>query len=89
MDGVEKDFPKFLALQARMAGEIGVQVMHEMLVYYAPTPAGRHMAEAPYRTWKGLGSPAVAIIEDEAEALAIVGCRERHIVDLAAEVTGR
>ena len=26
---------------------------------------------------------------DGVEALAIVGCRERHIVDLAAEVTGR
>jgi hypothetical protein len=85
---IENDLPRLMALQARKAGELGLPVMPSMLVYFAPTPSARRMAEMVVRSWEGVGGPAVAVVEDEAEALAIVGCRETSIADLRQRVTG-
>ncbi|MBY4891715.1 hypothetical protein KUL25_02925 [Rhodobacteraceae bacterium N5(2021)] len=84
---VERDFPRLMALQARKAGELGLPIMPSMLVYYCPTRISRHMADMVYKSWDGLNGPALAIIEEEAEALALVGCPEASIADLKRRVS--
>ena len=86
--GVEDDFPRFMEHQARAAPELGARVKPSMMVYYCPTPEGRRMAEMMRRTWDGLNGPPIAAIEDEAEALALVGCSEGRIEDLKRRVVG-
>ncbi|WP_224814598.1 hypothetical protein [Hasllibacter sp. MH4015] len=83
---VEQDFPRLMALQARKAGELGLPIMPSMLVYFCPTPIARRMAEMVYKSWDGVGGPALAMIEDEAEALALVGCAETRIAELKRRV---
>lgn len=83
---VEQDFPRLMALQAKKAGELGLPVMPAMLVYWAPTSTAQRMADMVYKSWDGVNGPALAVIEDEAEALALVGCPETRIADLKRRV---
>ncbi len=84
---VENDMPRLMALQAQKAGEMALPIFPAMLVYYCPTPVSRRMAEMVYKSWDGVGGPTVAMIEDEAEALALVGCTETRIADLRRHVS--
>ena len=83
---VENDFPRLMALQARKAGELGLPILPSMLVYLAPTPVSQRMANMIAKSGEGIPGPAVAVIADEAEALSLVGCREREIEGLRRRV---
>ena len=85
---VENDMPRLMALQARHAGEPARSVLPALLVFLAPTPLARRMADMVSRSWTGLGGPVIAILETEAEALAVVGCAETRLADLRRQVAG-
>jgi hypothetical protein len=86
--GVETNFPKFMEMQAKAVGHVGVGAMPSMLIYYAPNDVARQMAEMARKSWVGLDGPTFAIIEDEAEALAIAGCSEASFDDLRRTLVG-
>ncbi|MEX3015606.1 hypothetical protein [Gymnodinialimonas hymeniacidonis] len=79
---VEQNFPKFMQFQAEAASAVAPEAMPSMLVYYSPTELARRMAEMVRKSWDGLDGPTLAIIEDEAEALAVAGCTEKSFDEL-------
>lgn len=84
---VENDMPRLMALQAHKAGDAAQRVFPSMLVYYCPTPVSRRMADMVRKSWDGVNGPALAVIDDEAEALALVGCAETRFADLRRQVS--
>ncbi len=86
---VEQDFPKFMQLQARAVGAVGVEAMPSMLIYYTPNETARRMAEMARKSWDGLDGPILTILENEAEALAIAGCSQTSFDALRETMTRR
>jgi hypothetical protein len=84
LTGYERDFPKYFAMQATVMEKFLVPGGGHMFVYLAPTRAGQEMAQMVRRSWDGLDHIIVRIVEHEAEALAILGLRERKLADVLA-----
>lgn len=80
--GVEQDYLKFFALQARKADIFLGGAAQTLLVYYAPTPISMNLAEAVIRSWEPSGAVIPLIQEDEAEALQLLGQPERSFAEL-------
>ena len=59
------------------------QARETLCVYYAPTPAGRSLAAVLARAWEGIPGVVPLILDDEAEALAILGQTEMRVAELA------
>lgn len=82
--GFEKNFPELLKMQARIA-EYLVRGGPELIVLFlAPTRVAQEMAQMALKSWDGLDAIIVRIVEDEAQALALLGVREQCLVDLVA-----
>lgn len=80
--GVERDFPKLLQMQAKIAEDL-LPGAHELIVlFYAPTRAGREMAQMARNSWEGLNSVIVLIQDDEAKALDLFGLQGQSISGL-------
>ncbi len=86
---VEQDFPKFMKFQAQAAEGFGKPVQPSLMVFYCPNPPARQMAEMVRKSWDGLDGLTLAIIEDEAEALAVAGCTEKSFAELKQTVAER
>ena len=87
MTDMSKNYAKIMAMQARFAGVLGQSAMPAILVYYAPTPLGQHLASVVLRSWEGLDGPPIRILEDETEALKLLGCEATRIADLKRRVS--
>lgn len=86
---VEQDFPKFMQLQAQAVGTVGIEAMPSMLIYFTPNETARRMAEMARKSWEGLDGPTLAILEDEAEALAVAGCPQTSFDALRGTMSRR
>ena len=75
--GIETDYVKLFALQARKADVFLGTGAQTLLVYYAPTPVSFAMAESVLRSWEPSGAVIPLVQQDEAEALEILGQPER------------
>jgi len=84
LTGYERDFPKYFAMQAKVMEQFLLPGGGHMFVYLAPTRVGQEMAQMVRRSWDGLDHIVVRIVEHEAEALAILGLRERKLADVLA-----
>jgi hypothetical protein len=80
--GIEKDYVKLFALQARKADVFLGSGAQTLLVYYAPTPVSFAMAESVLRSWEPSGAVIPLVQQDEAEALEILGQPERSFEEL-------
>lgn len=80
--GVERDWPALLRQQAQIAAALMPAGPDQQVVFLAPTRTGQMLAQMARRSWDGLGRVRILILEDEAEALAILGLRERRIAEL-------
>lgn len=81
--GYERDFPGFFAMQAKVMESYPPPLGHDqMFLFLAPTRAGQEMAQMVRRSWDGLDAIIVRIVEDEAQALALLGLRESCLADL-------
>jgi hypothetical protein len=82
--GVDRDWPALLRQQAEIATVMVPQGPEQLVLFYAPTRPGQWMAQMARRSWEGLNIVSVRVIEDEAEALALLGLPERTIAALLA-----
>ncbi len=80
--GIERDFTVMLQTQARIAESLLPTYGDRLVVFYAPTPIARAIAETARKSWDGLGSVLVRVLEREEDALALLGLPHRHISDL-------
>lgn len=82
--GVERDFPALMKMQARIAEDLHPQGRETLVLFYAPTPVGKDIAQMARRSWEGLDSVIVLVQEQESEALALFGLPETSLSALAA-----
>lgn len=80
--GVETDYVKLFALQAKKADVFLGTGAQTLLVYFAPTPIAMDLAESVIRSWEPSGAVIPLIQEDEQEALKLLGQPERSFEDL-------
>lgn len=80
--GVETDYVRLFALQARKADEFVGNGTQTLLVYYAPNPIAMELAESAVRSWEPSGAVIPLIQVDEHEALKLLGQPERSFDDL-------
>ncbi len=80
--GVETDYVKLFALQARKADVFLGSGAQTLLVYFAPTPTAMDLAEAVIRSWEPSGAVIPLIQENEQEALQLLGQPERSFEEL-------
>ncbi|MGI3184144.1 hypothetical protein [Nioella aestuarii] len=80
--GLEKDYVKLFALQARKADVFLGSGAQTLLDYYAPTPLSLDLAETILRSWEPSGAVIPLIQQDEQEALQLLGQPERSFEEL-------
>lgn len=80
--GIETDYVKLFALQARKADVFLGHDVQTLLVYYAPTSVSMELAESVIRSWEPSGSVIPLIQEDEGESLQLLGQPERSFEEL-------
>jgi hypothetical protein len=54
----------------------------QIFLFLAPTRIGQEMAQMVRRSWDGLAWAIVRIVEDEGQAMTLLGLREHRISDL-------
>lgn len=87
--GYERDFPRFLAMQARVMDSFRFQPNELMIVYLSPTPVAQAMAAMVNRSWDGLAEgPILRIVLTEDEALALLGLGATSLAAVLAEADG-
>ena len=66
-----------------LARDGAAPLRQSLCVYYAPTPVAQRLAAILARAWTGNPNVVPVIVEDEAEALAILGQTEMRVAELA------
>ncbi|WP_172295636.1 hypothetical protein [Pseudoruegeria sp. HB172150] len=79
--GYENDYAKLFALQAKKADAF-LKGLQCLIVYYAPTETSNTIARLAARAWDETASVIARVIDNEAEALAVVGLSETSIEEL-------
>lgn len=82
--GWERDFPGFMALQARLIDVFGWRPAQALVVAIAPHAPAKEMSGLVNRSWDGLDGPLLRIVTDEDQALALLGLREGSLAELLA-----
>jgi hypothetical protein len=80
--GIDRDYPRFMAMAAQTLDMFVHGAAEHLIVYYVPTPIAREMAEMAIRSWADVQGVVTLLQEDEAEALALLGLRERSFAAL-------
>lgn len=83
--GHERDFPEFFRMQARLMETYSRGLGEQLFVYLAPTPIAQSMAQMVVRQWEGLGHMILRLVEEEDQALALLGIAAGRIGDLTGE----
>ena len=82
--GVERNFPELLKMQARLVETLRPEGRDLLVTFFAPSKAGQELAQMARKSWSGLDSVIVLIHHGEAEALTLLGLRERSFAELLA-----
>jgi hypothetical protein len=82
LTGYERDFPKYFAMQAEVMDRFHNPRTSAIFVYLAPGRVAQEMAQMVRRSWEGLGSIVVRIVEEESDAIAILGLGVDRLEDL-------
>jgi len=80
--GIERDYVKFMQVQAKKADIFLAGESQTLLVCYAPTRIAAEMAEMMVRSWEPSGAVIPLIQQDQAEALQLLGQPERSFEEL-------
>lgn len=79
---VERDYSKIMEMQAMKTDVFMAGGAQPIIIYFAPTETARAMAGLIIKSWEPFSSVVPLIIEDEAEALNILGLEEQSIAQL-------
>ncbi len=82
--GFEKDYARFIILQAAKAGRLANSGTQTLCVYFAPTEAAWDLGMTFLRTWQDVEAVVPMIHRDETESLALLGQPETSIDGLLA-----
>jgi hypothetical protein len=82
---VERDFPRFFAMQGKVMEDFPPIGNDQMFVFYAPTRPGQEMAQMVRKSWDGLDWAVVVALEDEAQVLTLLGLPGDSIASLAEQ----
>jgi len=77
--GFERDYPRFMAMQAQKAGRFARGDTQTIVVYLAPTPVAQTMSAMFARSWDGIDEVVALVQQDEARALSLLGQPESSI----------
>lgn len=80
----EKDYARFIMLQAAKAGRFTQSRTQTLCVYYAPTDTAWDLGLTFMRSWQDVDAVVPMIHRDEAESLALLGQPEKSIDGLLA-----
>ena len=86
LTGYEKDYVRFMAMQAGKAGRFKNAGVESLVVYIAPTPVSREIAGLFLRSWDSVDAVVPMIQRTESEALCLLGQQEQTLDDLLAAV---
>lgn len=79
--GWERDYAALLEIQAKKA-EGFLRGPETILVYYAPNPAAREMANVVQRSWEDLDAIVAVVQDSEAGALSVLGFPQTRFDEL-------
>lgn len=82
--GYEKDYVRFMEMQATKAKRYSGTDVQTIVVYVAPTQISREISGLFYRSWTDVDAVVPMIQDSEAQALAILGQPEDSIDTLFA-----
>ncbi len=80
--GFEKDYVRFMEMQAAKADRLAGTGVQSLAVYVAPTPVAREVASLFTRSWAEVPSVVTMMQHTEAEALALLGQPEKSIDEM-------
>ncbi|MEP2891200.1 hypothetical protein [Tateyamaria sp.] len=86
--GFEKDYVRFMELQAAKTERLEGAGVQSLVVYIAPTPVALEVATLFTRTWTPTRNVVAMVQHSEAEALELLGQPEKSIKELLA-ATGK
>lgn len=82
--GYERDFPGFFAMQAKVMESYPPLGHDQLFLFLAPTRVAQEMAQMVRRSWDGLDWAIVRIVEDEGQALNLLGVAELSLAQLVS-----
>lgn len=82
--GYEKDYVRFMKMQADKAERLGGACVQSLVVYIAPTPVSQNVSAMFIRSWADVDGVVPLVQHAESEALALLGQPETSIKMLLA-----
>ena len=85
LSGIEKiefDVPEFFKLQLKKVEGYLLEELPTLIVYYAPHEKARELAQLCKRSWQMIPSVVTVIVDDEAEALSLLGMSHVSIASM-------
>lgn len=86
LTGYEKDYVRFMEMQAGKAERFNNAGVQSLVVYIAPSPVSQEVAGLFLRSWDDVDAVVPMIQRTEAQALALLGQPERTLDELFAAV---
>ena len=80
--GYEKDYVKFMNMQAAKAERFVSSYAQSLVVYIAPTPISQGISAMFIRSWANVDAVVPLVQHSESEALALLGQPEKSIDEL-------
>lgn len=80
--GIERDYTKLMAVQARKADQFVGDGVQTLIVYLAPGRLALELAHMAVKSWDSFESVVPLVQEDEAQALSLLGQPETRVTDL-------
>lgn len=87
--GYEKDYARFMMMQASKAGRFTQSGTQTLVVYVAPTPVAQELGTLFTKSWDDVDAVVPLIQYAEADALAMIGEPETTIDALVRPVGGQ
>ncbi|WP_299549214.1 hypothetical protein [uncultured Tateyamaria sp.] len=87
--GYEKDYVRFMQMQANKAGRFANAGVQSLVVYIAPTPISRELSTLFIKSWDDVDAVVPMVQQSEAEALTLLGQPETTVEMLLAPAGGR
>ena len=85
----EKDYVRFMEMQADKADRFAASGVQSLVVYIAPTPVSQEICTMYLRSWDDVDAVVPMIQHSEAEALTLLGQPETSVDMLLAPTDGR
>ncbi|WP_299149739.1 hypothetical protein [uncultured Tateyamaria sp.] len=86
--GFEKDYVRFMELQATKAERLAGAGVQSLVVYVAPTPVSKEISAMFMRSWADVDAVVPLVQDSEANALALLGQSESTIASLFTCASG-